>query len=983
MRTDGNFPTPEIVPITFTCGTRSHGIPLHTSAGSLTDHPPCHRLTFPENDVGYLSNAISHDGTMLRNDVLEVSKPQNASVLLDTDLCDNTTTRMQRQSQLRAQNTANSSTVLDFKSEGEIALNRPLSPRESATKSVPEAMLSQGQLFNLSVTPARCRVGTPQIVELSHSPANESGVNVVDILESFSAVPKTHVVIAGTLPHGKLSRPYEGSDRPIDITPQQSNVLSQIPLAVLPSPSAAQPEILPEKLEAQRLLTPSSGIKPLELDADSSNITSPGLSPAYERLSKKTGSDVSGAEKTSTSRSTRPVAKLRRTVSSRQKDGSTAPSPKGNKKGKEKPALVTPLEYALKLQSSLLTVTPKTSYLKGKCILYVGGDMQYASTRTRGRMDYIIKHGGTLVPKYDPAVVTHIVTDTGPRITLRALSLKSLSEIPDHIPTVTWSWVLSGYGRATGNGKSNMNKKGKGKAKDVDDRDEDKQLLDFEFMHAAFPERIDAGRQWNKHAGRRDKQGKRLGSRFPNASPSIDANDDFSRISDFSQEKCDKADVGYSDVAKVLPPPPLNLRHDEGPPHVKNGPSVTLITRKSVSDAPEGTDDPLAKYYAQAKAQRDAAWTIDESESDDEDEGIEFRRENVPRRGFSCDQKDPQQTACANQDIIDKLQELLELHKSKPSDHDRWRVFSYGKCIRALRNYPKRITSFNEARSIRGVGEKTALKIMEIINTGDLRRIEHERTDDVEVTRLFQGIYGVGRSTAFAWYASGHRTLADIEASSKSLRLSLAQEIGLKFYDDINSRMPREEAARIFSIIKLIALEIDNSLFIEIMGSYRRGRADCGDIDILVTRPVTDGKTHAGVLPRLLTHLRAAKILTEDLAVPADPSELELIYRGLCKLPEPGAKRRRIDILCVPWESRGAALLYYTGDDVFNRAMRLKANVMGYSLNQRGLYAGVVRDPQNRRLKLSDGSIIASETEGEIFQILGVPWQEPHERVRG
>ncbi|KIN95902.1 hypothetical protein M404DRAFT_294134 [Pisolithus tinctorius Marx 270] len=65
--------------------------------------------------------------------------------------------------------------------------------------------------------------------------------------------------------------------------------------------------------------------------------------------------------------------------------------------------------------------------------------------------------------------------------------------------------------------------------------------------------------------------------------------------------------------------------------------------------------------------------------------------------------------------------------------------------IRALRNYPKQITSFSEARSIRGVGEKTALKIMEIINTGDLRRIEHERTDDVEVTRLFQGIYGVGK----------------------------------------------------------------------------------------------------------------------------------------------------------------------------------------------------------------------------------------------
>lgn len=33
---------------------------------------------------------------------------------------------------------------------------------------------------------------------------------------------------------------------------------------------------------------------------------------------------------------------------------------------------------------------------------------------------------------------------------------------------------------------------------------------------------------------------------------------------------------------------------------------------------------------------------------------------------------------------------------------------------------------------------------MEIIETGDLRRIGYEKTDDVEAVNLFQGIYGVG-----------------------------------------------------------------------------------------------------------------------------------------------------------------------------------------------------------------------------------------------
>ena len=49
-----------------------------------------------------------------------------------------------------------------------------------------------------------------------------------------------------------------------------------------------------------------------------------------------------------------------------------------------------------------------------------------------------------MVPSYDSSLVTHIVTETHEDFTLRALRLKSLSEIPDHIPIVVWSWVTSG-----------------------------------------------------------------------------------------------------------------------------------------------------------------------------------------------------------------------------------------------------------------------------------------------------------------------------------------------------------------------------------------------------------------------------------------------------------------------------------------------------------------------------------------------------------
>ncbi|KAJ7224641.1 hypothetical protein GGX14DRAFT_351306, partial [Mycena pura] len=98
---------------------------------------------------------------------------------------------------------------------------------------------------------------------------------------------------------------------------------------------------------------------------------------------------------------------------------------------------------------------------------------------------------------------------------------------------------------------------------------------------------------------------------------------------------------------------------------------------------------------------------------------------------------------------------------------------------------------------------------------------------------------------------------------------------------------------------------------------------------------------------------------------------------------------RRIDFLTVPWTSRGAALLYYTATTLcvswFGCSMAHGDAAEGYSLNQKGLFAGVVRDPRNRTIKLNTGNLVASETEEdlEIFRMLDVPLQEPHERVRG
>ncbi|EJD04833.1 Nucleotidyltransferase [Fomitiporia mediterranea MF3/22] len=588
---------------------------------------------------------------------------------------------------------------------------------------------------------------------------------------------------------------------------------------------------------------------------------------------------------------------------------------------------MTPREYAIRVQSKFAAYLEKTSSeklpLRGKAIFYIGGDYNTASQTTRKRMDLLRKKGATVVPTYDPNVITHIVTEGNARVTLKALGLKSLGQIPLHIPTLTWKWVSEGTPDSP------------------------------EFWFAAFSERIDASSDKTPDRLRDNRRTE------PEPPPTAPVDQEFSRIEDFTI--VDDKDERESDHAST------SKNRDDA------GPAVA-----------QPDNDPLAEFYDQARkdaaTDRELSRTSDRSSDDNDDEPDTDNGRTKSK--WTCDNVPVGPGMCVNQDIVDKLSELEEINRTKISGdprEQRWRVFSYGKSIRAIRAHPKRIRNYEDAIAIRGIGSKTAAKIVEIIKTGDLGRIKYDNTEDVQAIKLFNNIYGVGLSTAQKWYSMGCRTLDDVKNRKGGITVSDVQEIGLKYYDDINTRIPRGEVEEIFNRVKLIALEIDPKLFFLLMGSYRRGAKSCGDIDILMTRPTDDGRTHQGVLRRLLKELHLQGILTEDLAIPEDFNDLEQTYRGLCRKDDK-SPRRRIDILVVPYHERGGALIYYTGDDIFNRAIRLKAKSMGYSLSQHGLATRVLRDHRGKKMVPAD--LVASETEEQIFHILGVPWQEPHERIR-
>ncbi|XP_039590754.1 DNA polymerase lambda [Polypterus senegalus] len=332
-----------------------------------------------------------------------------------------------------------------------------------------------------------------------------------------------------------------------------------------------------------------------------------------------------------------------------------------------------------------------------------------------------------------------------------------------------------------------------------------------------------------------------------------------------------------------------------------------------------------------------------------------------------CAQSSESKKENYNKHITDKL-EVLE--KSYSHQGDKWRALGYAKAINALKSYSKSVTSYEEASQIQGIGKKIAEKIREILESGHLRKLDHI-SDSVQVLELFSNIWGAGAKTAQMWYQQGFRTLGDIRMKAS---LTSQQTIGLKHYNDFLDRMTREEAGEIEKTVKDMALSLNPGLIAVACGSYRRGKATCGDVDVLITHP--DGISHKGIFSRVLHGLRQNGFLTDDL-VSHEEKGNQKKYLGVCRLPGPERKHRRLDIIVVPYSEFACALMYFTGSAHFNRSMRALAKTKGMSLSEHSLNNNVVR---KGNLKISTGFPLPTLTEKDIFDHLELPYREPHER---
>ena len=211
---------------------------------------------------------------------------------------------------------------------------------------------------------------------------------------------------------------------------------------------------------------------------------------------------------------------------------------------------------------------------------------------------------------------------------------------------------------------------------------------------------------------------------------------------------------------------------------------------------------------------------------------------------------------------------------------------------------------------------------------------------------------------------SGVTGVADLRAKVAEglIALSEAEVLGLHHWEDFLLKIPREEMNLHRATLEA-ALPQGASL--TVMGSYRRGAANSGDIDALVTPP--------DALPKL-----AARLTESGYLLPDDFGRGDKKILGIVRLPD-APHHRRLDLLAVTPADVPFALLYFTGSKEYNMRVRAVAKEAGFSMSERGLRPTTDEAAARLAARLAEGGPFAGEA--DVLAFLGLPFVAPEQRV--
>jgi DNA polymerase IV len=356
------------------------------------------------------------------------------------------------------------------------------------------------------------------------------------------------------------------------------------------------------------------------------------------------------------------------------------------------------------------------------------------------------------------------------------------------------------------------------------------------------------------------------------------------------------------------------------------------------------------------------------------------------------------------------IAELEKIKLARLLTGDEIGVRAYSTSIASLAAYPYKLSTAREILHLPGCDAKIANLWVEYANYGKIEEAEKAENDDkLKVQRLFYKIWGVGATTAKEFYKEkGWRDLDDVVEYGWS-KLTRVQQIGVKFYDEFLLSIPRSEVDDIASTIHQHAVKVRNKgMQSLVVGGYRRGKENCGDVDIILSHPDEDQTlniitdivasleeegwvTHTLLISTTTSNrsqqtlplnsssahghgfdsLDKALVVWQNPTFDSDPSEPKK------KNPNP---HRRVDIIIAPWKTVGCAVMGWSGGTTFQRDLRRYVRqTYNYKFDSSG-----VRDRRTGDVVDVDGTADTMEqAEKNVFGALGLEYREPWERCTG
>jgi NAD-dependent DNA ligase len=358
-----------------------------------------------------------------------------------------------------------------------------------------------------------------------------------------------------------------------------------------------------------------------------------------------------------------------------------------------------------------------------------------------------------------------------------------------------------------------------------------------------------------------------------------------------------------------------------------------------------------------------------------------------------------------NKDYKEEYIEILKQLEYYNRKHEKaqFKAKIYREAAEQLKNYKEKINSSKNIKDLPGIGKAITDKLDEYIKSGKIKNLEELKkkygTKEYQTEKIkqekkdvFLQIPWIGDATAEKIIELNINTIDELKqrqneeipgkGKKKVKLLNDSQKKGLIYYEQIAERIPRKEIDDYKELLTKIFNETctengysNKTNKFEIVGSYRRGKPDSGDIDIFITSD-EDDKTIFNKFLEKMDDTKKDEESNEAKIIKAFLTRGEKKVMVIGKLSEKNLARR-LDFLYSPPEEYAFAILYFTGSMEFNTAMRQHALQQGLTLNEHGFHK------MENKIKGDKITSVTFNSEKDIFDYLNLEFKEPNERIDG